>query len=60
LVSQEREVAERYDQLMQAWTKKLERIENRRRAKDHKTRDFFEKIFPELKKQREDKERLQR
>lgn len=30
------------------------------RAKDLKTREFFEKQFPELKKQREDKERISR
>ena len=47
---------------MSTWLKKVERIENnaKRRAKDAKTREFFEKVFPELKKQREDKERLQR
>lgn len=26
--------------------------------KDQKTREYFEKVFPELKKSREDKERL--
>lgn len=30
------------------------------RAKDLKLREFFEKQFPELKKQREDKERISR
>lgn len=30
------------------------------RAKDQKLREFFEKQFPELKKQREDKERISR
>lgn len=30
------------------------------RAKDLKSREFFEKQFPELKKQREDKERISR
>lgn len=32
----------------------------RYRAKDAKAREIFEKVFPEIKKQREDKERLQR
>lgn len=55
-------MTERYDQLMQSWVKRVERLENnaKRRAKDAKTREFFEKVFPELKKQREDKERIQR
>ena len=57
-----RYLTERYDQLMQSWVKRVERLENnaKRRAKDTKTREFFEKVFPELKKQREDKERIQR
>ncbi len=48
--------------MMQAWIKKVDRIENnaKRRQKDAKTREFFERVFPELKKQREDKERIQR
>ena len=55
-------LTERYDQLMQSWVKRVERLENntKRRAKDAKTREFFEKVFPELKKQREDKDRIQR
>lgn len=30
------------------------------RAKDAKTREYFEKVFPEIKKNREDKERFSR
>lgn len=42
-----------------AWTKKAERVENSRKRKerDAKARELYEKIFPELRKQREDKER---
>ncbi|XP_071179529.1 nuclear receptor corepressor 1-like isoform X3 [Mytilus edulis] len=56
----ERYLTERYDQLMQVWIKKIERIENhaKRRAKDARMREFFEKCFPEIKKSREDKERI--
>ncbi|XP_078336139.1 uncharacterized protein LOC111132990 isoform X2 [Crassostrea virginica] len=55
----ERYLTERYDQLMQVWLKKIERIENnaKRKAKDAKMREYFEKVFPEIKKNREDKER---
>ena len=47
---------------MQAWKKKVERWENKpaKKAKDAKNRELFEKVFPELKKQREDKERMTR
>ncbi|XP_056017947.1 serine/arginine repetitive matrix protein 2-like isoform X6 [Ostrea edulis] len=58
----ERYLTERYDQLMQVWLKKIERIENsaKRKAKDTKMREYFEKVFPEIKKNREDKERFSR
>ncbi|CAH1800389.1 unnamed protein product [Owenia fusiformis] len=58
----ERYLTERYDQLMQVWLKKIERIENnaKKRAKDQKTREFYERIFPEIKKSREDKDRFTR
>ncbi|XP_062612338.1 nuclear receptor corepressor 2-like isoform X1 [Saccostrea cucullata] len=58
----ERYLTERYDQLMQVWLKKIERIESsaKRKAKDAKMREYFEKVFPEIKKNREDKERFSR
>ena len=51
-----------YDNLMKEWLKKLESKsnDNKSKAKDNKMREFFEKQFPELKKAREDKERLSR
>lgn len=65
--AQEREAREKYltdtyNQLMQAWLKKMDKRENNaaRKAKDQKQREFFEKQFPELKKQREDRERFSR
>ena len=55
----EKYLTSRYEQLLQQWVKRVDRLENssKRRAKDAKTREFFEKVFPELRKQREDKER---
>lgn len=55
-------LTETYSQFMQVWLKKIEKKENNanRRAKEAKVREFFEKQFPELKKQREDKERFSR
>ncbi|XP_041456607.1 nuclear receptor corepressor 1-like isoform X4 [Lytechinus variegatus] len=55
-------MCQRYGQLMEAWEKKMERLENnpKRRAKDAKAREFFEKQFPEIRKQREQQERFSR
>ncbi|CAB1321843.1 unnamed protein product, partial [Coregonus sp. 'balchen'] len=57
----EQKFCQRYDQLMEAWEKKVERIENnpRRRAKENKVREYYEKQFPEIRKQRELQERMQ-
>uniref|UniRef100_A0A8B9SZD3 Nuclear receptor corepressor 2 n=1 Tax=Anas platyrhynchos TaxID=8839 RepID=A0A8B9SZD3_ANAPL len=57
----EQKFCQRYDQLMEAWEKKVERIENnpRRRAKESKVREYYEKQFPEIRKQRELQERMQ-
>lgn len=59
---QEQKFCQRYDQLMEAWEKKVERIENnpRRRAKESKVREYYEKQFPEIRKQREMQERMQK
>lgn len=47
---------------MEAWEKKVDRIESnpRRRAKEGKVREYYEKQFPEIRKQREMQERMQR
>lgn len=60
--AQEQKFCQRYDQLMEAWEKKVERIENnpRRRAKESKVREYYEKQFPEIRKQREMQERMQK
>lgn len=51
-----------YAKLSADWARRLEKIENnaKKKAKDAKTREIFEKVFPELRKQREDKERFSR
>lgn len=56
--SMEIELCERYDALSEQWEKRLERLE--RKAKDHKTRELFEKVFPELKRIKEPSEKLNR
>lgn len=54
--------AEKYDEMMMKWLKQIELIESdpAKKARDAKAREYFEKQFPELKKKREDRERLQR
>ncbi|KAG1701340.1 Nuclear receptor corepressor 2 [Nymphon striatum] len=61
-VARDTYLTETYSKLYQQWIKKLEKKENsvNKRAKDQKVREYFEKQFPELKKQREDKERISR
>lgn len=46
----------------QDWQRRVEKTEStaKRKAKEAKNREFFEKVFPELRKQREDKERFNR
>ncbi|KAJ8275776.1 hypothetical protein COCON_G00075280 [Conger conger] len=58
----EQNICQRYDQLMEAWEKKVERMENnpRRKAKESRTREYYERQFPEIRKQREQQERFQR
>merc|ERR1719431_2245516 len=48
-----------YCKLTSQWTKKVERMEGRksRKEREGRSREMYEKIFPELRKQREDKER---
>ncbi|KAK9874306.1 hypothetical protein WA026_002658 [Henosepilachna vigintioctopunctata] len=60
--SRNKVLAETYKQKMQEWLRKVEKIESstKRKAKEVKYREFFEKVFPELRKQREDKERFNR
>ncbi|XP_040579178.1 uncharacterized protein Smr isoform X2 [Lepeophtheirus salmonis] len=57
--SRERHMTETYSKLTTQWLKKVEKLENskKRREKEQRARDLYEKIFPELRKQREDKER---
>ena len=57
--ARERYMTETYSTMMAAWQKKVDRSENskRRKEREAKSRELYEKIFPELRKQREDKER---
>ena len=57
--ARERYLTDTYVKLSTAWNKRVERAENNRKRKerDAKSRELYEKIFPELRKQREDKER---
>lgn len=57
--NRERYMTETYSKLKSTWMKKAEKIENskKRKEKDAKARELYEKVFPELRKQREDKER---
>lgn len=55
-------LANTYSRLMQEWVRKVERMESsqKRKGKEAKNREFFEKVFTELRKAREDKERFNR
>lgn len=56
------ELSEKYTFLSQDWLKRVEKMESKaaRKVKEVKNREYFEKVFPELRKQREDKERFNR
>jgi nuclear receptor co-repressor 2 len=64
LAKHEKEVAlcKKYDSYVSDWKKRLEKAENssKRKARDLKSRDLFERTFPELKLRREQQERLMR
>lgn len=57
--ARERYMTETYTKMMATWSKKIEKIENskRRKEREGKARELYEKIFPEIRKLREDKER---
>lgn len=59
---EQQEISDRYAKSQQTWSNRVQRIENslKRKIKEAKNREFFEKVFPELRKQREDKERFNR
>ncbi|XP_071945276.1 uncharacterized protein [Antedon mediterranea] len=58
----EQGLCEKYDKLMESWEKRMDRLENnaKRKGKDAKAREYFEKQFPEIRKQREQQERFSR
>lgn len=55
----EKFMIEEYDSLHAEWQKKVYKVENnfRKKQKDAKCREFYEKVFPELRKSREERER---
>lgn len=52
----------RYQQLNEKWQEKVEQAENnpKQKAKDAKARELFEKVFPDIRKQRVQQERTDR
>ncbi|XP_050519955.1 uncharacterized protein LOC126893623 isoform X3 [Daktulosphaira vitifoliae] len=56
------EITETYSKLYKEWIRRVEKIESsqKKKSKEAKHRELFEKVFPELRKQREDKERFNR
>jgi hypothetical protein len=56
----EKQLCDKYDELYYVWQKRVDSYENsaNKKRKDFKCREYFEKFFPELRKQREEKERL--
>ncbi|XP_071849876.1 uncharacterized protein [Apostichopus japonicus] len=56
----EKNYCQLYNRRMEAWENRMEKIESnpKKKAKDAKTREFFEKQFPEIRKQREQQERF--
>lgn len=56
------ELSEKYAKLSADWQKRVEKIESsiKRKNREVKNRELFEKVFVELRKQREDKERFNR
>ena len=55
-------LCEEYDNLFDQWERHLEQHEQnpRKRAKDQKTKELFEKFFPEIKRIKEPSEKLNR
>lgn len=56
------ELADKYAKISADWQKRVEKIESsiKRKNRELKNRELFEKVFVELRKQREDKERFNR
>jgi hypothetical protein len=56
------ELSDKYAKLSVEWLKRVEKVEStaKRKAREARNRDLFEKVFVELRKQREDKERFNR
>jgi nuclear receptor co-repressor 1 len=61
-LKQEKQMAEQYQERMKSWVKKVDKLDAnpKRKARLQKARQFYEKEFPEIKKQREQQERFDR
>ncbi|CAH2248793.1 jg1170, partial [Pararge aegeria aegeria] len=55
-------LTEEYSRRAAEWLRRVDRIEQgqKRKTKDARNREFFEKVFPELRKAREERERFNR
>ncbi|XP_057289855.1 uncharacterized protein LOC130612546 [Hydractinia symbiolongicarpus] len=61
-IKMEKHLKEEYQTREEAWLKRIEKIENnpRRKQRQQRSRQFYEREFPEIKKQREHQERMDR
>lgn len=60
--AKDKQLSQTYSRIMAAWLKKTDKIENSKKHKEKvaKNRELFEKVFPELRKTREERERFSR
>uniref|UniRef100_A0A1I8H0P0 SANT domain-containing protein n=1 Tax=Macrostomum lignano TaxID=282301 RepID=A0A1I8H0P0_9PLAT len=58
----ERHLRDSYNNLQRHWTRRLERLANsgKQKQREAKWRDYFERYFPELRKSRDEKEKIER
>jgi len=55
-------LSKKYDVDLKRWTDRVQKWEHspKKRARDDKSREIFERMFPELRRQRENQERMKR
>lgn len=61
-IKMEKHLKEEYQTREETWLKRIEKIDNnpRRKQRQQRSRQFYEREFPEIKKQREHQERMDR